>query len=361
MAERKVVGVSAAVAVVLLMFPLVAGAATEPPALRPLTAATLTVLSGPVEHARATGGTLARAASGSDLAEGDRVVTAPSGRALITFLDGTTVTVEPGSDITVREAGPGDRGASRVRILILSGTVWARVAGWLGGRGTVTLQSNTNSATARDGLIGAEARPDGSFVSWTRAGDVELRDAGGTLRLLLRAGEKGTLAYDGTETTEPFSVNASTLEVVVAGPVLPLLIMPDGVRAAGFVPPGIEVNQVFGSFTEERDGRHVVEVPAGAAGPYRLVITAVGDGDYTVSVVGRFKGKPVYWEERRGRLREGEQRGADIVQRFGEFERPEPRAARVVDGWLGRLRSVTAGIPTTIVLSPDELAMRAAR
>src|SRR4029453_1287686 len=99
MAERKVVGVSAAVAVVLLMFSLVAGAATEPPALPPLTPATLTVPPGPVEHARAPGGTRAGGASGSDLAEGDRVVTAPSGRALITFLDGTTVTVEPGSDI----------------------------------------------------------------------------------------------------------------------------------------------------------------------------------------------------------------------------------------------------------------------
>ena len=137
--------------------------------------------------------------------------------------------------------------------------------------------------------------------------------------------------------------------------------MPDGVRAAGFVAPGVEVNQVFGSFTGARDGRHVIEVPAGLAGPYRLVLAATGDGDYRVSVIGRFKGKPVYWEDRRGRLREGEQRGGDIVQRFGEFERPDPRAARVMDGWLGRVKPVPAGIPTTIVLSPAELATRAAR
>jgi hypothetical protein len=69
----------------------------------------------------------------------------------------------------------------------------------------------------------------------------------------------------------------------------------------------------------------------------------------------------VYWDDRRGRLREGEQRGGDIVQRFGEFERPDPRAARVVDGWLERLKPVPAGIPATIVLSPAELATWAAR
>jgi hypothetical protein len=345
-----------------LVLALVTTVSAQPQAMRPATSATLTILSGPVEHARAAGGSLARATSGSDLAAGDRVVTALSGRALITFLDGTTVIVEPGSDITVQEADAGGQEPSRVRILIRAGTVWARVAGWLGGRGTVTLQSNANSATARDGLIGAEARADGSFVSWTRAGDVELRDARGTLRTRLRAGEKGTLAYDGTETTEPFSVNASTLEVTVEGPAAPLLIMPDGVRAAGFVAPGVEVNQVFGSFTGMRDGRRVIEVPAGLAGPYRLLLVATGDGDYTVSVVGRFKGTPVYWDDRRGRLREGEQRGGDIVQRFGEFERPEPRTARVVDGWLGRLKPAPGGIiPMTIVLSPGELASRAAR
>jgi len=32
-----------------------------------------------------------------------------------------------------------------------------------------------------------------------------------------------------------------------------------------------------------------------------------------------------------------------------------------MDGWLGRVKPVPAGIPTTIVLSPAELATRAAR
>ena len=62
---------------------------------------------------------------------------------------------------------------------------------------------------------------------------------------------------------------------------MPLLVMPDGVRAAGFVPPGIEVNQVFGSFTGVRDGRRVIQVPAGLAGPFRLVSPPPADGKYS--------------------------------------------------------------------------------
>ena len=279
------------------------------------------------------------------------MATDEEGRALITFLNGTTVTVEPGSEVAVRALPDGRGEPSTVRILIVAGTVWGRVAGWLGGRGTVTLESNTYSAAARDGLIGAQVRSDGAFASWTRAGEVDLRDAQGTSRAILRAGEKGTVAPDGAVVKDTFAVNASTIEVVTDGPVLPIVVMPDGVRAAGFAVPDIEVNQVFGSFTGVRDGRRVIEVPAGLAGPFRLVLVAVGDGPYAVTVTGRARERVVYWNERRGRVRVGDRLGGEIVQRFGEFERPDPRTARVTDGWLGSLGKGKAHLPSTVVVT----------
>ena len=108
----------------------------------------------------------------------------------MTFLDGTTVTVEPSSDVTVREMDVGGRERSRIEILITAGTVWARIANLLGGRGTVSLASNTHAAIAQDGLIGAEQRLDGSFACWTRAGTVQLVDAGGTALGQSRAGSE---------------------------------------------------------------------------------------------------------------------------------------------------------------------------
>ena len=117
------------------------------------TAATLTVLGGEVELVRSAG-ERAAAASGTSLAVGDRIQTGPDGRGLITFLDGTTVTVEPRSEVTVRELEVGDRQRSNLQVLITAGTVWARIANLLGGRGTVSLASNTHAAIAHDGLIG---------------------------------------------------------------------------------------------------------------------------------------------------------------------------------------------------------------
>jgi hypothetical protein len=58
-----------------------------------------------------------------DLREGDRVVTGQGGFALVTFLDGSTVTIEPNSDVTIRQA---DRERSTIRLLIHVGKVWAR-------------------------------------------------------------------------------------------------------------------------------------------------------------------------------------------------------------------------------------------
>ena len=158
------------------------------------TAATLTVLSEPVGQVRAGADRPAAASSGADLAVGDRVVTGPDGRALITFLDGSTVTVEPASQVTVRQAEMPGRDASRVGLLVTVGTVWARVAGWLGGRATLTIESNAYSATAHDGLIGAQQQASGPFVCWTRAGDLEVAaPAGPVVRLRPgRASTRGT-------------------------------------------------------------------------------------------------------------------------------------------------------------------------
>ena len=136
------------------------------------TTATLTVLGGEVERVPVAAGP-ARPAGSLDLAEGDRVRTGADGRALITFLDGTTMTVEPGSDVTVRRASL-SRERADVGVLVTVGTVWARVASWLGSRGTVSIESHAYTATAHDGLIGGQTRPDGAFVCWTRAGTLRL-------------------------------------------------------------------------------------------------------------------------------------------------------------------------------------------
>ena len=321
------------------------------------TAATLTVLSEPVEQVRAGADRPAAASSGADLAVGDRVVTGADGRALITFLDGSTVTVEPASQVTVRQAEMAGRDASKVGLLVTVGTVWARVAGWLGGRATLTIESNAYSATAHDGLIGAQQQAGGPFVCWTRAGDLEVAGSAGPVARL-RPGQKATLAPGAPVQTEGFAVNRSTLEVTTSGPVLPLVTMPDRARLAGFVPPGIEVNQVFGSLTAARaGGARTVEVPAGVDGPFVVTLAAVGDGPFTLTVVGRHQGAVTYRYERAGTAHHGQGLRAEVIQIMDAAAAgaSDPRTARAGSAGVTELRPEVTR-PVAVPFSALELA-----
>jgi hypothetical protein len=318
------------------------------------TAATLTVLGGEVELVRSAGERGA-AVSGTSLAVGDRIQTGPAGRGLITFLDGTTVTVEPRSEVTVRELEVGDRQRSNLQVLITAGTVWARVANLLGGRGTVSLASNTHAAIAHDGLIGAEQRTDGTFVCWTRAGTVQLVDASGTSLGLLEPGQKATIPPRRRQMTETFSVHRSTVEIVARGPVWPLVVMPDGVRLAGFVDPGIEVNQVFGSLTAQRDEVRVVEVPAGLPGPYRVFLTGIVDGAYAVTVTGRVRGRAVYERKWRGTIARGQRLEGGVVQDFDPRQTPPANEAETLYGNISPMRPARGPALGFVLLSPLEL------
>jgi FecR protein len=312
----------------LVVVPIVPLArAQRPDSTMITTAATLSVLGGTVEHVR-EGGSRSQATSGLDLAEGDRIVTGVDGRALITFLDGSTITVEPASDVAVRSMDVGRQDRSHIRVLLMAGTVWARLASWLGGRATLTIESNAYSATAHDGLIGGQTRADGSFVCWTRAGTLEMADRQGVTLAVLQPGQKAT-ATAPSLIVEPFAVHQSALEV--------------------------SVNQVFGSLTASHRGApRVVEVPAGAAGPYRVVLTGVENGPYAVTVVGRYQGGTVYRWERRGDIRVGERQGLEVTQ--GMSNDPDPRTARVVVGVVRRLGTLDENPAPHLTLSPLERA-----
>src|SRR6476619_544185 len=89
-------------------------------------AATLSVLAPPVERVAAGAGGTSTGIDGMNLAAGDRIKTGAKGLALITFLDGSTVTVLPDAEVTVKQTGS-ERGNGGIRMLIHAGRVWARV------------------------------------------------------------------------------------------------------------------------------------------------------------------------------------------------------------------------------------------
>ena len=155
--------------------------------------------------------------------------------------------------------------------------------------------------------------------------------------------------------TETFSVHRSTVEIVARGPVWPLVVMPGGVRLAGFVDPGIEVNQVFGSLTARRDDGWIVEIPGGAPGPYRVLLTGVADGDYMVTVTGRVRGRAVYERKWTGTISRGQHLEGGVVQDFDPRQTPPANEAETLYGNTSPMRPARGPAPGFVLLSPLEL------
>jgi len=311
--------------------------------------ATLSVLAAPVERIAADAGAPEPGLSGMNLAEGDRVRTGAGGVALITFLDGSTVTLLSETEVTVKQAPGGRTKAAGIRMLIHAGRVWARVVQAAGSRSTLTLESNDYSATAHDGLIGAEQAA-GTFVCWTRRGALWLTDKSGQTDTVLVAGQRARARFGVPVNPEPFVAGASTLEIRTTGPVVPLVRMPDGSRAAGFLAPDVEVNQVFGSLTEAKGGqRWLVEVPGGHGGPYTLILTGTETGPFTARISARYVGFSAYRHEIRGEARRGERVFTRITQ---TVKGQDPLTARAVEARVDGLRAWDASEPAAVVASP---------
>ena len=311
-------------------------------------AATLSVLGGRVDRVPAGAAGHEAGLTGMDLVEGDRVRTGAGSVALITFLNGTTVTVLPESEVMVRSSAA-DRAAGTMKLFIHAGRVWARVVQAASARSVLTLESNDYSATARDGLIGAQRAAEG-FVCWTRRGSMTIENGLGQSEAVLMAGQRAWARQGWPVTPEPFVAATSTLTVESSGPVVPLLQLPDGRVSAGFLSEDLEVNQVFGSLTSSRGRqRWVVEVPAGAAGEYPLVLTGVGAGPFTVQVSARYMGFRVSRETLTGEAHPGERLVTRITT---QVQGEDPRTARIRSGTLDGLRAWEGDEPAVVVLRP---------
>jgi len=317
--------------------------------------ATLTVLAGKVQRVPAGQTAPEPAKDGSSLAAGDRILTAPGATALVTFLDGTTITVQPGADVTIAKADVGKTG-SKIGIRLNVGAVWARVARLADADSGVALESNTAAATVHTGLIGGQQDADGTFVCWTQSPGMTVTPARGT-PLTLEPGQRATFKAGQDPAIQPFRVNQSALRISTPAALLPLVLMPDHARVAGFVAPGVEVNQVFGSVTGQTpDGRRGVEVPAGLPGPYLVVLEARADVDDTVGWAIAYQGKPVDQHALPVRLRKGARVALAITVEHDPATATEPRTARATGGTAKPLAKHDGPVPGRILLSPAEVA-----
>src|SRR4029077_19571380 len=111
-------------------------------------ASTLTIISGPVA-VRHAGGDFASANDGAVLAEGDTVKTGVDARAVLTYFEGSTVEMEPDSEVTIDSAYSAPDGSTIIVMQQNLGITWHVVTHLITAGSMYEVHTTTSTASVR--------------------------------------------------------------------------------------------------------------------------------------------------------------------------------------------------------------------
>lgn len=215
---------------------------------------TLTIVRGDAELSTDGGSAWAAARDLARLGPGERVRMGSAGRGIITFFDGSTVSLGPLAEVAIDALSRGE-GADRIAIAQHSGASWTSIAP---GRHPVTFVLHTSSVSARARGTAFETAVNGG-VTTLRAheGELDLDAAGRTLRL--RAGE---VAVARPNELPEIAAAADLVRISVRTSAPPLVVDPLGL-ACGTASDGSLVRQLPRCLVDGDAERATIGMPAG--------------------------------------------------------------------------------------------------
>jgi hypothetical protein len=279
----------------ILLVALLAAGVLIPAALiltqQPASAAnmTLTILGGTADVARGAGA-FARAADGQALSAGDRVRTADAAHAVVTFLDGSTVEIEPATMITVVQATAAASGAITIQLEQAMGRTWSSVQKLARPDSKFELRTPATTATVRGTGFVTDVLASGATTVATADGIVEVSAQGTTV--VVPAGSLTTVQPNAAPSPPgPAPRAQNTLRFGLHSPAHLVVVDAFG-RACGIVPAGPTlVRQIPGCLaTEAGIDPQLVDLPNAVAGIYSIVIETIAPGGDFVATASAVDG-----------------------------------------------------------------------
>ena len=248
--------------------------------LRP--AAVLTVISGNVLM-RSGASSFSSAADGAILYVGSTVRTSGDARAVITLFEGSTVELEPASDITIEEAAM--RGGSTIVQLAQSlGRSWHVVTHLTTADSRYEVRTPAATASVR-GTAFEVAVEDGAAgpttTVTTTEGRVAIADAAASSEVLVSADQTTTVRANSAP--EPPRSAAEANRVVTVSAVSESSIVVDPLGRANGMKNGKVIAQTPGARVRMEDGTVIVELPNVPEGVFSTTVAASSGVPVTVS------------------------------------------------------------------------------
>jgi len=263
---------------------------------------TLSIFSGTVKVQTLNAITWKEAKNGMTLEAGSRVRTLPDSHALLTFFEGTTTKLEPGTDLLVAKL-EGNR-ESHPDVIVLkqwSGKTWNRVTTLSDNSRHFEIQTPSSSAVAHGTLFLTEVDKTGRTLVQTTEGQVNVVAQGREVQVL--AGQQ-TEVEPGAP--PPFAVqmppSQNELTVTVSAPAVGMVVDPSG-SSTGYLPDGSALNQIAGSRSSVVDqSYHTIRIPELRAGEYTIVLRGVDQGVSRFSIEAFAEGESVFKQDASGNV-----------------------------------------------------------
>ena len=285
----------------------------QPPAQANL--AILTVLAEGVGFQGPNAGTFSAATGEQPIAMGTRIRTSGEGRAVVTFQDGTTATLDPNTELALVRIEPGDGqpGSLLIGVELGSGRLWVQVTSLREIGSRFQLQAGDVTVEALAGVSGFRKDPDNSVTCWVIAGQpLKMDTPVGTLRLL--SGQQATLA-PGKELppASPRVFGPGVIEIETEGAMLARVVTPENLTI-GFPLDDLIVNQVQDATTSRlAEAPRWIRIPGPRQGSYRLVLESHVADRYRVQAKLTVQGQELSALEWSGAARPGERLLAELT------------------------------------------------
>jgi hypothetical protein len=221
-------------------------------------ASTLTILSGSV-LVRHAGGDFESAADGTVLVAGDTIKTGADARAVLTYFEGSTVEMEPDTELSIDAARSDPNGDTIIVMQQDLGVTWNVVTHLITTGSMYEIHTSTATASVRGTQFTVAVAPDGTTTQTTTEGAVADTDAQGTTTVLTPPGYR-TTTRKGEAPSTPTRITAPdrTVTVTVADPDA---LVVDTLGRANGLKDGKKVLQTPGAQLEVVDGHLVVTLP----------------------------------------------------------------------------------------------------
>jgi len=248
----------------------------------------LSILDGSASVARGTA-PFASASDGDLVNIGDRVQTAASSHAMVTFFDGSTLEIEPATTVQIEDASAAS-GAISIRISQTIGRTWASVQKLTRADSKFEIRTPTAVAAVRGTAFITGVLADGTTTVQTTDGNVQVTAQG--QGVLVGAGQTTTVPPN-SPPSSPVSRSTppNLLRFGMHSPAY-LAVVDQFGRACGIVQPGpTVVRQIPGCLaTEPGTDPQLVDIPNATAGTYQVVIASIAPGGAFVATASAVDG-----------------------------------------------------------------------